>query len=117
MGCCCSLAPNLCCNICSYEPGPAFEEVKHEAMLDLSPTVSKEFWLIQWIKDKDVSFFFHPSSLFSLFNLPHIIEIQFEVSYMQFDVSKFHGKELSLKLHQDGNLGSLESSSGMVTDV
>jgi len=31
---------------------------------------------------------------------------------MQLDVLDFHGKELSLKLHSDGNLGSLESSSG-----
>jgi len=31
---------------------------------------------------------------------------------MQLDVSDFHGKELSLKLHKDGNLGNLESSSG-----
>ncbi|KAF8724113.1 hypothetical protein HU200_021127 [Digitaria exilis] len=50
-------------------------------MLDISPTESTEFWLIQWPKD-------------------------------QLDVSDFHGKELSLKLHKDGNLGSLESSSG-----
>ncbi|CAL4977009.1 unnamed protein product [Urochloa decumbens] len=64
-----------------YEPGPAFEEVKEEAMLDISPTDSTEFWLIQWPKD-------------------------------QLDVSDFHGKELSLKLNKDGNLGSLESSSG-----
>ncbi|TKW12742.1 hypothetical protein SEVIR_5G055200v4 [Setaria viridis] len=64
-----------------YEPGPAFEEVKEEAMLDISPTESTEFWLIQWPKD-------------------------------QLDVSDFHGKELSLKLHKDGNIGSLESSSG-----
>ncbi|CAD6232186.1 unnamed protein product [Miscanthus lutarioriparius] len=64
-----------------YEPGPAFEEVKEEAMLDISPTDSTEFWLIQWPKD-------------------------------QLDVLDFHGKELSLKLNSDGNLGSLESSSG-----
>jgi len=31
---------------------------------------------------------------------------------MQLDISDFHGKELSLKLHKDGNLGNLESSSG-----
>ncbi|WVZ71753.1 hypothetical protein U9M48_020299 [Paspalum notatum var. saurae] len=30
----------------------------------------------------------------------------------QLNVSDFHGKELSLKLHNNGNLGSLESSSG-----
>jgi hypothetical protein len=30
----------------------------------------------------------------------------------QLDVSDFHGKGLSLKLHKDGNIGSLESSSG-----
>uniref|UniRef100_A0A804MKY7 RelA/SpoT domain-containing protein n=1 Tax=Zea mays TaxID=4577 RepID=A0A804MKY7_MAIZE len=35
-----------------YEPGPAFEEVKEEAMLDISPTDSTEFWLIQWPKDQ-----------------------------------------------------------------
>ncbi|EES00509.1 hypothetical protein BDA96_03G123300 [Sorghum bicolor] len=64
-----------------YEPGPAFEEVKEEAMLDISPTDSTEFWLIQWPKD-------------------------------QIDFLDFHGKELSLKLRSDGNLGSLESSSG-----
>lgn len=69
-----------------YEPGPAFEEVKEEAMLDISPTDSTEFWLIQWPKD-------------------------------QLDVSDFHGKELSLKLHNDGNLGSLESSSGKSYDL
>nr|CAB3476767.1 unnamed protein product [Digitaria exilis] len=63
-----------------YEPGQAFNDVKEEAMLDISPTESTEFWLIQWPKD-------------------------------QLDVSDFHGKELSLKLHKDGNLGSLESSS------
>lgn len=36
---------------------------------------------------------------------------------MQLDVSDFHGKELSLKLHKDGNLGSLESSSGNITGM
>lgn len=70
-----------------YEPGPAFEEVKEEAMLDMSLTDSKEFLLIQWIKDKDL------------------------------DVAGFHGKELSLKLHKDGNLGRLESSSGKSYDL
>lgn len=50
-------------------------------MLDISPTDSTEFWLIQCPKD-------------------------------QLNVSDFHGKELSLYLHNDGNLGSLESSSG-----
>jgi hypothetical protein len=34
--------------------------------------------------------------------------------YMQLDVSDFHGKELSLKLHMDGNLGSLQSPSGKI---
>jgi hypothetical protein len=48
----CSLASELCVNCCSYEPGPAFEEVKEEAMLDISPTESTEFWLIQWPKDQ-----------------------------------------------------------------
>ncbi|GJN06201.1 hypothetical protein PR202_ga23905 [Eleusine coracana subsp. coracana] len=65
-----------------YEPGPAFEEVKEETMLDIPPTDSTEFWLIQWIKDKDLL------------------------------VSDFHGKELSLKLNKDGKLGCLESSTG-----
>ncbi|KAL6627638.1 hypothetical protein ACP70R_031364 [Stipagrostis hirtigluma subsp. patula] len=69
-----------------YEPGQAFEEVKEEAMLDISPTDSTEFWLIQWPINK-------------------------------LDVSDFHGKELSLKLHNDGNLGSLESSSGKSYDL
>jgi len=64
-----------------YKPGPAFEEVKEEPMLDISPTDSTKFWLIQWPKD-------------------------------QLDVSDFHGKEFSLQLHKDGNLGNLESSSG-----
>ncbi|TVU22513.1 hypothetical protein EJB05_32219 [Eragrostis curvula] len=68
-----------------YEPGPSFEEVEEEAMFDTSPTASKEFWLIQWPKDK-------------------------------LDVADFHGRELSLKLH-DGNLGSLESSSGKSYDL
>jgi len=77
----CSLAFELYTNCCSYEPGPAFEEVKEESMLDISPTDSTEFWLIQWPKD-------------------------------QLDVSDFHGKEFSLQLHKDGNLGNLESSSG-----
>jgi len=36
---------------------------------------------------------------------------------MQLDVLDFHGKELSLKLHSDGNLGSLESSSGNLADM
>jgi len=36
---------------------------------------------------------------------------------MQIDVLDFHGKELSLKLHSDGNLGSLESSSGNIADI
>jgi len=75
------LASELYINCCSYEPGPAFEEVKEEPMLVISPTDSTEFWLIQWPKD-------------------------------QLDVSDFHGKELSLQLHKDGNLGNLESSSG-----
>lgn len=69
-----------------YEPGPAFEEVKEEAMLDISPTDSTEFWLIQWPKD-------------------------------QIDVLDFHGKELSLKLHSDGNLGNLENSSGKSYEI
>jgi len=77
----CSLASELYINCCSYEPRPAFEEVKEEPMLVISPTDSTEFWLIQWPKD-------------------------------QLDVSDFHGKELSLQLHKDGNLGNLESSSG-----
>jgi hypothetical protein len=33
---------------------------------------------------------------------------------MQIDVLDFHGKELSLKLHSDGNLGNLENSSGNI---
>jgi len=36
---------------------------------------------------------------------------------MQLDVLDFHGKELSLKLNSDGNLGSLESSSGNLADM
>ncbi|PWZ53296.1 putative GTP diphosphokinase RSH1, chloroplastic [Zea mays] len=45
--------PTFCCPFNSiYEPGPAFEEVKEEAMLDISPTDSTEFWLIQWPKDQ-----------------------------------------------------------------
>ncbi|ONM31104.1 Mediator-associated protein 2 [Zea mays] len=82
----CSLISELCVNCCSYEPGPAFEEVKEEAMLDISPTDSTEFWLIQWPKD-------------------------------QIDVLDFHGKELSLKLHSDGNLGNLENSSGKSYEI
>ncbi|KAL6849897.1 hypothetical protein ACP4OV_020524 [Aristida adscensionis] len=69
-----------------YEPGPAFGEVKEEAMLDITPTDSTEFWLIQW-------------------------------PINQLDVSDFHGKELSLQLQNDGNLGSLESSSGKSYDL
>jgi len=53
----CSLASELCVNCCSYEPGPAFEEVKEEAMLDISQTDSTEFWLIQWPKDQVTSIF------------------------------------------------------------
>jgi hypothetical protein len=48
----CSLSSEICVNCCSYEPGPAFEEVKEEAMLDISPTDSTKFWLIQWPKDQ-----------------------------------------------------------------
>ncbi|KAK3144691.1 hypothetical protein QOZ80_4AG0316430 [Eleusine coracana subsp. coracana] len=69
-----------------YEPGPSFEEVEEEAMLDISPTDSEEFWLIQWPKDK-------------------------------LSAADFHGKEISLKLHNDGNLGTLESSSGKSYDI
>ncbi|CAM0880855.1 unnamed protein product [Alopecurus aequalis] len=36
--------------------------------------------------------------------------IQWPINHV--DASDFHGKEVSLKLHQDGNLGNLESSSG-----
>ena len=36
---------------------------------------------------------------------------------MQLDVSYFHGKEFSLKLHKDGNSGNLESSSGNITGM
>ena len=36
---------------------------------------------------------------------------------MQLDVSDFHGKELSLQLHKDGNFGNLESSSGNITGM
>lgn len=36
---------------------------------------------------------------------------------MQIDFLDFHGKELSLKLRSDGNLGSLESSSGNLADM
>jgi hypothetical protein len=36
---------------------------------------------------------------------------------MQLDASDFHGKELSLKLNEDGNLGNLESSSGNITGM
>ncbi|GJN27530.1 hypothetical protein PR202_gb15560 [Eleusine coracana subsp. coracana] len=86
MACYCLLAPDVCCNRCSYEPGPSFEEVEEEAMLDISPTDSEEFWLIQWPKDK-------------------------------LSAADFHGKEISLKLHNDGNLGTLESSSGKSYDI
>ncbi|GJN02840.1 hypothetical protein PR202_ga20227 [Eleusine coracana subsp. coracana] len=86
MACYCLLAPDICCNRCSYEPGPSFEEVEEEAMLDISPTDSEEFWLIQWPKDK-------------------------------LSAADFHGKEISLKLHNDGNLGTLESSSGKSYDI
>jgi hypothetical protein len=51
-------APDVCCNHCSYEPDPAFEEVEEKAIIDTSPSDSKEFWLIQWPKDKVVWVFF-----------------------------------------------------------
>ncbi|AQK57100.1 Putative GTP diphosphokinase RSH1 chloroplastic [Zea mays] len=35
-----------------YELGPTFEEVKEEVMLDISPTDSTKFCLIQWPKDQ-----------------------------------------------------------------
>ncbi|KAG8045985.1 hypothetical protein GUJ93_ZPchr0008g12642 [Zizania palustris] len=35
----------------------------------------------------------------------------------QLDASDFHGEELTLKLHHDGKLGSLEGSSGKSYDV
>jgi hypothetical protein len=66
--CIVSYAPHVCYNCCSYELEPAFEEVEEEAMIDISPIDSKEFWLIQWPKDKVIcgSFFFHPSDLLSI---------------------------------------------------
>ena len=36
---------------------------------------------------------------------------------MQIDFLDFHGKELSLKLRSDGNMGSLESSSGNLANM
>jgi hypothetical protein len=93
---------------CSYEPGPAFQESGEEDTLEISPSDSTELWLIQW-----------PINHVKLCGMLLVCCIWgslvtcFSV-ITQVDASDFHGNEVSLKLHKDGNLGNLECSSGKI---
>ena len=40
--------------------------------------------------------------------------VTFVCTITQVDASDFHGEEISLKLHHEGNLGSLEGTSGKI---
>ncbi|CAA6665030.1 unnamed protein product [Spirodela intermedia] len=75
-----------------YKPGPDLEEDSRNPLLDISLTDSTELWLI------------------------HILSYSF-VFMMQLQPDDFDGKEISLNLHQDGELASVETSSGKSYDV
>ena len=77
-------------------------------MLGISPSDSTELWLIQWPIN-------HVTSLWHVTGMLHLgSEVTFFSIITQVDASDFHGKEVSLKLHHEGNLGNLECSSGMM---
>ncbi|KAK9110205.1 hypothetical protein Sjap_018265 [Stephania japonica] len=67
-----------------YTPASEFQEDHKDPLLDISPTDSKELWLIQWPINQ---------------------------------VPDFDGQEVTLKLKENGTLGSFESSSGTSYDV
>ncbi|KAE9454821.1 hypothetical protein C3L33_13289, partial [Rhododendron williamsianum] len=75
-------------------PPPEFHEYVKDPLIELSPTDSKELWLIQW-----------PMNQLSLFS--SLLDL-----FLALQAPDFDGQELTLKLHHDGLLGSFEGSSG-----